>query len=63
MFTRKDDLIQVAALAKILVKDNLLRSKVINMQRKRRNHFRTAANECLSSLISKLEEEHKQQIT
>jgi glycosyltransferase involved in cell wall biosynthesis len=63
MFTSKDDLIQVAALAKILVKDNLLRSKVINMQRKRRNHFRTAANECLSSLISKLEEEHKQQIT
>ena len=62
MFTRKDDLIQVAALAKILVKDNLLRSKVINMQRKRRNHFRTAANECLSSLISKLEEEHKKRI-
>jgi glycosyltransferase involved in cell wall biosynthesis len=62
MFTSKDDLIQVAALAKILVKDNLLRSKVINMQRRRRNYFRTAANECLSSLISKLEEEHKQRI-
>jgi hypothetical protein len=59
MFTSKDDLVQVAALAKLLVKDNLLKSKVINMQRKRRNSFSTAVNECLSHLISKIEEEHK----
>ncbi|MDP8936037.1 MAG: glycosyltransferase, partial [Cyanobacteriota bacterium] len=61
MFTSKDDLVQVAALAKLLVKDNLLRAKVINMQRRRRNYFSTAANECLRTLISKIEEEHKQQ--
>jgi glycosyltransferase involved in cell wall biosynthesis len=59
MFTSKDDLVQVAALAKILIKDNLLKSKVINIQRRRRNYFRTAANECLSGLISKIEEKYK----
>lgn len=55
MFTSKDDLVQMAALAKLLVKNNLLRSKVINMQRRRRNYFRTTANQCLERLISNLE--------
>jgi glycosyltransferase involved in cell wall biosynthesis len=59
MFTSKDDLVQVAALAKILIKDNLLRSKVINMQQKRRKYFTTAVKECLNRLLSKLEEEHQ----
>lgn len=39
MFTSKDDLAKVAAAAKILVRDEVLRSKVIKAQRKRRNNF------------------------
>jgi glycosyltransferase involved in cell wall biosynthesis len=39
MFTSKDNLIQVAALAKIIVKDEILRSKIISAQRQRRNDF------------------------
>lgn len=55
MFTSKDDLLQVAALAKLLIKDEILRSKVINAQRKRRETFLpTAVNEKLSSLVLKM---------
>lgn len=55
MFTSKDDLLQVAALAKLLIKDEILRSKVINAQRKRRETFLpTAVNEKLSSLVLRM---------
>lgn len=39
MFTRKDNLVQVAALAKLLVKDKELRDKVIKPQQQRRESF------------------------
>lgn len=58
MFNSKNDLVKVAALAKILAKDDVLRSKVINMQRKRRKYFRTGANKSLTSIISELERHH-----
>jgi glycosyltransferase involved in cell wall biosynthesis len=41
MFTSKDDLVQVAALAKLLVKDKELRDKVIKPQQLRREAFTT----------------------
>lgn len=55
MFNAKNDLVQVAALAKILTKDDVLRSKVITMQRKRREYFTTEANKSLKHIISELE--------
>ena len=39
LFTSKDDLLQVAALAKLLVRDTSLRMKILAAQRKRRVHF------------------------
>ena len=39
MFTKKDDPISVAALAKLLVKDGVLRAKVVAAQDKRREDF------------------------
>ena len=39
MFNSKDDLVKVAALAKLLVKDESLKSKVICAQQKRREYF------------------------
>lgn len=39
MFTRKDDLLQVAALAKLLARDAQLRAKVLKSQRRRRTDF------------------------
>src|SRR5919202_1593023 len=39
MFTSKDDLVQVAALAKILVRDEVLRAKILKVQRQKRNSF------------------------
>ena len=60
MFTSKDDLVQVAALAKLIVRDNLLRAKVIKPQRSRRTLFSsTAVTDLLSSLVIKLEEGYK----
>lgn len=60
MFTSKDDLVQVAALAKLIVRDNLLRAKVIKPQRSRRTLFSsTAVKDLLSSLVIKLEEGYK----
>jgi glycosyltransferase involved in cell wall biosynthesis len=57
MFTRKDDLVQVAALAKILVRDELLRSKIIKAQRQRREYFTQVVTKAsLRELISKMEE-------
>jgi len=52
MFTTKNDLVQVAALAKVLAKDKTLRSKVIAAQRRRRESFLpTAVVEKLNSII------------
>lgn len=57
MFTSKDDLAMVAALAKILVQDEILRSKVIKAQRRRRENFtQGVVNTSLRELISKMEE-------
>jgi glycosyltransferase involved in cell wall biosynthesis len=56
LFTTKDDLVQVAALAKILVRDGSLRSKVIKAQRRRRESFtQVVVNASLSDLASKME--------
>lgn len=57
MFTSKTDLVQVAALAKILVRDEILRAKVIKAQRQRRENFTQAViNTSLSELVSKMKE-------
>lgn len=57
MFNNKEDLVQVAALAKLLVKDRALQSKVISAQRRRRESFTPqAVSENLSRLILKMEE-------
>ncbi len=57
MFNTKTDLVQVAALAKLLVKDRVLQSKVINAQRRRRESFTPqAVSESLTKLILKMEE-------
>lgn len=56
MFNSKGDLVQVAALAKLLVHDKSLISKVIYAQRKRRENFlTTAVVEKLNSVILKME--------
>ncbi len=60
MFTTKNELVQLAAVAKLLVKDESLRSKVIKAQRRRVEKFTpTAVNEKLSSLILKMEQSAK----
>jgi glycosyltransferase involved in cell wall biosynthesis len=61
MFTSKDDLVQVAALAKIFVRDEVLRSKIIKAQRCRRDKFiQEVVNTHLNELVSKMEmEEYK----
>jgi glycosyltransferase involved in cell wall biosynthesis len=57
MFTTKDNLVQVAALAKVIMKDKLLRSKIIEAQRRRREDFLpTVVIEKLNSIISMMEE-------
>jgi len=60
MFTSKDDLAMVAALAKIIVQDETLRSKVIKAQRRRRENFTQGViNTRLRELISKMEEAYQ----
>lgn len=57
MFTTKDDMVCVAAFAKVLVQDKILRSKVIKAQRQRREMFSQAVvNASLNKLITKMEE-------
>jgi glycosyltransferase involved in cell wall biosynthesis len=57
MFTRKDDLVSIAALAKILVRDETLRSKIIKTQRQRRESFaQPVVNASLNGILSKMEE-------
>lgn len=58
MFNNKHDLVQVAALAKILAKDDLLRSKVIAMQRKRREYFTLEVDKSLTNIISEIEKHY-----
>jgi glycosyltransferase involved in cell wall biosynthesis len=56
IFTDKSDLVQVAALAKLLVKDQELKSEVIRAQRQRRNDFLSEVGYSkLDNLISKME--------
>jgi glycosyltransferase involved in cell wall biosynthesis len=57
MFTTKDDLVQVAALAKVLAKNKTLRSKVLAAQRRRRDSFLpTAVIDRLNNIILMMEE-------
>ena len=56
MFTSKNELVMVAALAKLLVRDNSLRSKIIKAQQRRRNNFLPeVVHAHLNNLIFKLE--------
>lgn len=56
LFNSKGDLLQVAALAKLLVKDDSLRAKVINYQRKRKADFaQTVLNKSLSRIILQMQ--------
>ncbi|NJL36491.1 MAG: glycosyltransferase [Leptolyngbyaceae cyanobacterium RM2_2_4] len=56
IFTTKSDLVQVAALAKLVVKDKELKSEIITAQRQRRNDFLTELGHSkLDNLISKME--------
>lgn len=56
MFTTKEDLVRVAALAKFLIYDNDLNSKLIKAQRERRNDFLFASIQTkIDSLIHKME--------
>lgn len=58
MFNSKDDLISVAALAKLLVRDEDLRGKVLRAQRKRREDFLPdVVWSSLDDLIRRMEEE------
>jgi glycosyltransferase involved in cell wall biosynthesis len=57
MFTTKDDLMQVAVLTRIMIEDKILRSKIINAQRQRRNDFMPKlVYSQLDKLISKMQE-------
>lgn len=57
MFNTKDDLVQVAALAKLMVRDETLRLKVTKAQRQRRNNFLPdVVYEKLTDLTWKMEE-------
>ena len=57
MFTSKDDLVMVAALAKLLVRDETLRAKVIKVQRQKRTvYLPEVVQDKLSHLISRMEE-------
>lgn len=63
IFTSKDDLQQVAALAKLLVKDKNLRTKVINAQRKRRESFLPPIlNNVLDSLVLNIEKAYSEKV-
>lgn len=55
LFTCKDDLVQVAALAKLLVKDWRLRRTVLKAQQKRRDSFlQTIVNKNILNICAKL---------
>jgi glycosyltransferase involved in cell wall biosynthesis len=56
MFTTKEDLFQIAVLAKVLIYDNRLSSKLIKAQRERRSDFLFASIQTkIDSLISKMQ--------
>lgn len=57
MFNSKENLVQVAALAKLMVRDQNLRTKIVKAQRKRRNNFLlTTVQEKINQLILQMEE-------
>jgi glycosyltransferase involved in cell wall biosynthesis len=57
MFTSKDNLVKVAALAKLLVRDEQLRAKVLKAQRKQRNSYLPeVVQDKLSNLVSRMED-------
>ena len=57
MFTTKENLIQIAALAKLLIYDDHLNSRMIKAQRERRSDFLFASIQTkIDSLISKMQE-------
>ena len=58
LFNSKDDLVQVAALAKLMVRDSKIRDSVLNAQKRRRNAFLPEAVwPQLDRLIQKMEEQ------
>ncbi|RUT14356.1 hypothetical protein DSM107010_03870 [Chroococcidiopsis cubana SAG 39.79] len=64
MFTNKENLIEIAALAKILVKDNPLREKVITAQRQQRNKFSPpAVIEKLNKIVLMMEENFSHELS
>jgi glycosyltransferase involved in cell wall biosynthesis len=57
MFTSKEDLVMVAALAKIIARDESWRSKVIKIQRYKRNSFLPElVQKHLNNLVTQMEE-------
>lgn len=57
MFTSKEDLVMVAALAKIIARDESLRSKIIKVQRHKRNSFLPElVQKHLNNLVTQMEE-------
>lgn len=57
MFTSKEDLVMVAALAKIIARDESLRSKIIKVQRHKRNIFLPElVHKYLNNLVTQMEE-------
>ncbi|PSB48040.1 group 1 glycosyl transferase [Cyanosarcina cf. burmensis CCALA 770] len=64
MFTNKENLIEIAALAKILVKDNPLREKVLTAQRQQRNKFSPpAVIEKLNKIVLMMEENFSHELS
>jgi len=56
MFTCKDDLSRVAALARLLVADESLRRKVVEAQRRRREDFLPrSVRPCFEKLLERME--------
>jgi glycosyltransferase involved in cell wall biosynthesis len=56
MFTSKGDLVDVAGLARVLVRDEDLRRRIVMGQRKRRNVFRhQSVEKSLENLVARLE--------
>lgn len=59
MFTSKEDLVQIAALAKLIIKDKLLCSKVIKPQRRRREKFtQESLEQSLTELLKKMKDKY-----
>ncbi|MBV6623527.1 MAG: glycosyltransferase [Rivularia sp. (in: Bacteria)] len=60
MFNSKDNVVEIAALAKLMIHDKSIASKVINAQRLRRNYFLVDnVYDTLSNIVVKMEKEFK----